>query len=104
MMVDFRKCVTELEQWKEGKALILCGNDGFFCSGGDLDFARATGSPKEGHDMSYWMQDILRRFRRLPLVSCIPPPLTFLIFFVEITPLVKEVIISSLCAFVSSTH
>lgn len=69
MMVDFRKCVIELEHWKEGKAVILCGNDGFFCSGGDLDFARATGTPKEGFDMSCWMQDILKRFRRLPLVS-----------------------------------
>lgn len=69
MMVDFRSCVDELEKWKEGKCILLCGLGQNFCSGGDLDFARSAGTPKEGYYMSCIMQDILKRFRRLPLIS-----------------------------------
>lgn len=69
MMVDFRDCVEELERWEEGKALILHGKDGNFCSGGDLDFARASGFPEAARGMSTWMQDALTRLHRLPMVS-----------------------------------
>lgn len=68
-MVDFRDCVEELEKWQEGKAVILCGRYGNFCSGGDLDFARSTGTPEAGARMSTWMQDALMRLQRLPLIS-----------------------------------
>lgn len=67
-MVDFRNCVLELENWREGKAVILCGDGGNFSSGGDLDFARATGTPEEGFKMSFYMQDTLKRYRNLKLV------------------------------------
>lgn len=69
MMVDFRKCLDELEEWKEGKAVLLCGLGQNFCSGGDLNFARSAGTPKEGYYMSCIMQDILKRFRRLSLIT-----------------------------------
>ncbi|RZC37384.1 ECH domain containing protein [Asbolus verrucosus] len=69
MMVQFRKCVEQLEQWKEGKAVLLCGLGGNFCSGGDLDFARASGTQKSALNMSNWMQDTLRRLQKLPLFS-----------------------------------
>ncbi|XP_018576150.1 ethylmalonyl-CoA decarboxylase-like isoform X2 [Anoplophora glabripennis] len=69
MMVDFRRCLNELEEWKEGKSVLLCGLGSNFCSGGDLDFARSAGTPKEGYYMSCIMQDILKRFRGLPLIT-----------------------------------
>ncbi|KAJ8957295.1 hypothetical protein NQ317_002342 [Molorchus minor] len=69
MIVDFHKCVSELEHWKGGKAVLLCGLGNNFCSGGDLDFARSTGTPKEGFYVSYLMQDVLRIFRKLPFVT-----------------------------------
>ncbi|KAG5898937.1 hypothetical protein JTB14_004661 [Gonioctena quinquepunctata] len=69
MMVELRACVLELEKWKEGKSVILCGKGLNFCSGGDLDFARASGTPEEGSYMSVFMQDILKRFRKLPFVT-----------------------------------
>lgn len=67
-MVDLRNCITELENWSEGKAVILRGDGDLFCSGGDLDFAKATGTAEGGLHMSIWMHDILKRFRSLPLV------------------------------------
>lgn len=69
MMVDFRDCVEELEKWEEGKGVILCGKGGNFCSGGDLDFARASGNPQGAWRMSTWMQDSLKRLKNLPLIS-----------------------------------
>ncbi|CAG9813983.1 unnamed protein product [Phaedon cochleariae] len=69
MMVDLGKCVSKLEKWETGKAVIILGAGENFCSGGDLDFAKATGTAKEGFYMSYYMQDTLKRFRKLPMVS-----------------------------------
>ncbi|XP_074032773.1 ethylmalonyl-CoA decarboxylase isoform X2 [Leptinotarsa decemlineata] len=69
MMLDLRTCLSELENWKEGKAVILCGEGSNFCSGGDLEFAKASGTPEEGAYMCFFMQDILKRFRKLPLVT-----------------------------------
>lgn len=68
-MVDFRDCIQELEKWEEGKGVILCGKGGNFCSGGDLDFARASGNPEGAWFMSTWMQDSLKRLKNLPLIS-----------------------------------
>lgn len=70
-MVDFGNCVIELENWKEGKAVILCADGENFCSGGDLDFATAIGTPENGFKMSYFMQDVLKRYRNLKLVFII---------------------------------
>lgn len=33
MMCDFLDIIDELYQWNEGKGVILCGHNGFFCSG-----------------------------------------------------------------------
>lgn len=68
-MVDFRDCVEELETWEEGKAVILHGKEGNFCSGGDLNFARSAGNPEAAEGMSTWMHDALTRLKQLPLVS-----------------------------------
>ncbi|KAF5276923.1 hypothetical protein FQA39_LY18540 [Lamprigera yunnana] len=69
MMVELRQCVEELEQWNEGKALILTGKGKNFCSGGDLNFVRQS-TPQGGFDMCTWMQDTLVRLEKLPLISC----------------------------------
>ncbi|KAK5637940.1 hypothetical protein RI129_012235 [Pyrocoelia pectoralis] len=68
MMVEFRDCIEDLENWKEGKGLILRGAGCNFCSGGDLDFAKIS-TPQDGLDMSTWMQNALMRLQMLPLVS-----------------------------------
>ncbi|XP_044256184.1 ethylmalonyl-CoA decarboxylase-like [Tribolium madens] len=69
MMVQLRQCVQKLEEWKEGKAVLLCGLGGNFCSGGDLEFAKASGTQKEALYMSNWMQDTLTRLQKLPMFS-----------------------------------
>ncbi|KAK4878114.1 hypothetical protein RN001_010620 [Aquatica leii] len=69
MMVELRDCVEDLETWVTGKGVILTGWGTNFCSGADLNFARAS-SPQDGFDMSVWMQDVLVRLQKLPLVSC----------------------------------
>lgn len=68
MMVEFRDCVEELENWHEGKGLILRGNGCNFCSGADLHFAKVSTS-QDGLEMSKWMRDALVRLQKLPLVS-----------------------------------
>ena len=69
MMVQLRQCILQLEQWKEGKAVLLCGLGGNFCSGGDLQFAKASGTQTEALHMSSWMQDTLNRLHNLPMFS-----------------------------------
>ncbi|KAB0791246.1 hypothetical protein PPYR_03046 [Photinus pyralis] len=68
MMVEFRDRVEELENWHEGKGVILRGNGCNFCSGADLKFAKAS-TARDGLEMSEWMRDALVRLQRLPLVS-----------------------------------
>ncbi|XP_056635009.1 ethylmalonyl-CoA decarboxylase-like [Diorhabda sublineata] len=69
MLTDLNKCVRELESWVDGKAVLIFSKGVNFCSGGDLDFARKENNPTAGFYMSYYMHDILKRFRKLPLVS-----------------------------------
>ncbi|KAF5287183.1 hypothetical protein FQR65_LT12312 [Abscondita terminalis] len=69
MMVDLRDCVENLESWGTGRGVIINGRGAMFCSGGDLNFARAS-TPQDGYDMSVWMQDALVRLQKLSLVSC----------------------------------
>lgn len=69
MMVDLHDVVEELEKWETGKGVILKGSSGNFCSGGDLDFARQTGTAEEGYMMSSFMHHVLNKFQRLPLIS-----------------------------------
>lgn len=75
MMVDFHKCVEELDKYKDIKVVVLSAVGEHFCSGGDLDFAKQNDNPEAGFYMSWWMQDVLIRYRKLPLVCSI---LTFI--------------------------
>ena len=69
MMVKLAEIIDKLETWKEGKALILHGVNGTFCSGADLSVAKAIQTPEEGGQMCAFMQRTLTRLRRLPMIS-----------------------------------
>lgn len=45
-MVDLEEKVSELENWADGKGLIVHGGGGTFCSGSDLNAVRALSNPE----------------------------------------------------------
>ncbi|XP_005090127.1 ethylmalonyl-CoA decarboxylase [Aplysia californica] len=67
MMVDMSDRITQLEQWKKGKGLILMGIGGNFCSGGDLTFVRKA--LHYGAEMATYQHHTLTRLLNLPLIS-----------------------------------
>ncbi|MED6291719.1 enoyl CoA hydratase domain-containing protein 1 [Characodon lateralis] len=69
MMVDLKERVSQLENWSEGKGLIVHGAAETFCSGSDLNAVRAISNPQDGMKMCMFMQDALTRLLRLPLIS-----------------------------------
>ncbi|XP_029959322.1 ethylmalonyl-CoA decarboxylase isoform X2 [Salarias fasciatus] len=69
MMVDLEERVTELEDWADGKGLIVQGAAGTFSSGSDLNAVRAISNPEDGMKMCMFMQNALTRLLRLPLIS-----------------------------------
>ncbi|XP_054897764.1 ethylmalonyl-CoA decarboxylase [Poeciliopsis prolifica] len=69
MMVDLEEKVSQLENWTEGKGLVVRGAAETFCSGSDLNAVRAISSPQDGMKMCMFMQDALTRLLRLPLIS-----------------------------------
>ncbi|KAM9797982.1 ethylmalonyl-CoA decarboxylase [Neosynchiropus ocellatus] len=69
MMVELEEKVSQLEGWAEGKGLIVQGAAGTFCSGSDLNAVRAISDPQDGMKMCMFMQNVLTRLLRLPLIS-----------------------------------
>uniref|UniRef100_A0AAV2MBG5 Ethylmalonyl-CoA decarboxylase n=1 Tax=Knipowitschia caucasica TaxID=637954 RepID=A0AAV2MBG5_KNICA len=69
MMVDLEGRVEELENWSDGKAVIVHGAAGTFSSGSDLNAVRAIANPQDGMKMCMFMQNTLTRLQRLPLIS-----------------------------------
>ncbi|XP_078505013.1 ethylmalonyl-CoA decarboxylase [Lissotriton helveticus] len=69
MMVELLERVKELEDWKDGKGLIVRGAGNTFCSGSDLKAVKAMSCSHEGMKMCMYMQSTLTRLSRLPLVS-----------------------------------
>lgn len=69
MMVKLAEVIDELEQWEHGKALVLHGCEGSFCSGADLSVVKEIITPEEGNLICAFMQRTLTRLGRLPLVS-----------------------------------
>ncbi|XP_018908770.1 ethylmalonyl-CoA decarboxylase isoform X2 [Bemisia tabaci] len=69
MMVDFYHIVEDLEQWTDGKGIILSGAGGTFCSGGDLDVVRQIANPESGFKMASLMHYTLNKLKNLPLIS-----------------------------------
>lgn len=69
MMVQLRDAVNQLEEWKDGKGVIVMGAGGNFCSGADLNIAKQFNSPEHGEAMCKLMQTTLMKLKRLPLIS-----------------------------------
>lgn len=69
MMIDFESIVIDLEEWSSGKGVLLYGDGGMFCSGGDLEFVTKENNPDSGYEMSFYMTKTLNRLAALPLVS-----------------------------------
>ncbi|XP_054638176.1 ethylmalonyl-CoA decarboxylase isoform X2 [Dunckerocampus dactyliophorus] len=69
MMVELEEKVTQLEQWADGKGLIVQGAAGTFCSGSDLNAVKAISNPQDGMKMCMFMQNTLTRLLRLSLIS-----------------------------------
>ncbi|CAL1532160.1 unnamed protein product [Lymnaea stagnalis] len=67
MMVDLADCVSELTKWSHGKGLILKGQGGNFCTGGDLTFVKKA--LHYGGEMAAYQHDTLTRLLNLPLIS-----------------------------------
>uniref|UniRef100_A0A3P9PAX6 Ethylmalonyl-CoA decarboxylase 1 n=1 Tax=Poecilia reticulata TaxID=8081 RepID=A0A3P9PAX6_POERE len=64
MMVDLEEKVSQLENWTEGKGLVVRGAAETFCSGSDLNAVRAISNPQDGMKMCMFMQDALTRMLR----------------------------------------
>uniref|UniRef100_A0A8D0GPB6 Ethylmalonyl-CoA decarboxylase n=1 Tax=Sphenodon punctatus TaxID=8508 RepID=A0A8D0GPB6_SPHPU len=69
MMIELQERVLELENWKDGKGLIIHGAENSFCSGSDLNAVRALSSAQDGMNMCMFMQNTLTRLMRLPLIT-----------------------------------
>ncbi|NXN54782.1 ECHD1 decarboxylase, partial [Rynchops niger] len=72
MMLELQERVTELENWKDGKGLIIHGTGNTFCSGSDLNAVKAISNSQaseDGMNMCMFMQNTLTRLMRLPLIS-----------------------------------
>nr|CAD7460084.1 unnamed protein product [Timema tahoe] len=52
-----------------GKGVLLYGSNGMFCSGGDLDMVRQISNPDDGYRMASFMQHLLDRLQKLPIIS-----------------------------------
>ncbi|XP_058533362.1 ethylmalonyl-CoA decarboxylase [Ochotona princeps] len=69
MMLQLLEKVIELENWTEGKGLIVRGAKNTFSSGSDLNAVKALATPEEGVALCMFMQNTLTRLVRLPLIS-----------------------------------
>ncbi|XP_069090947.1 ethylmalonyl-CoA decarboxylase isoform X4 [Pleurodeles waltl] len=65
MMVELLDRVKELEDWKDGKGLIVRGAGNTFCSGSDLKAVKAISSSHASMKMCMYMQNTLTRLSRL---------------------------------------
>lgn len=68
-MVQLADIVENLENWDKGKGILIRGGGSMFCSGGDLDFAKATSGAENGFKMACFMHNVLTRLKALPMVS-----------------------------------
>ncbi|XP_041602572.1 ethylmalonyl-CoA decarboxylase isoform X1 [Vulpes lagopus] len=69
MMLQLLEKVIELENWTEGKGLIVRGAKNTFSSGSDLNAVKALATPEDGMTLCMFMQNTLTRLMRLPLIS-----------------------------------
>jgi len=69
MMSQLADIITQLEQWEQGKAVIIYGANGFFSSGGDLNTVRNIDNSEGGRRMAVLMHNNFTRLQALPLLS-----------------------------------
>nr|XP_033793310.1 ethylmalonyl-CoA decarboxylase [Geotrypetes seraphini]XP_033793311.1 ethylmalonyl-CoA decarboxylase [Geotrypetes seraphini]XP_033793312.1 ethylmalonyl-CoA decarboxylase [Geotrypetes seraphini]XP_033793313.1 ethylmalonyl-CoA decarboxylase [Geotrypetes seraphini]XP_033793314.1 ethylmalonyl-CoA decarboxylase [Geotrypetes seraphini]XP_033793315.1 ethylmalonyl-CoA decarboxylase [Geotrypetes seraphini]XP_033793316.1 ethylmalonyl-CoA decarboxylase [Geotrypetes seraphini]XP_033793317.1 ethylmalon len=69
MMIELQDRVKELEDWTEGRGLVVHGARNTFCSGSDLKAIKAMHGSEEGLKICMFMQNTLTRLKRLPLIS-----------------------------------
>ena len=70
MMVELSDIIGDLEEWTDGKGVIVHGAGAMFCSGGDLNFIRSIMDNREqGEKMCAFMQSTLQRLFHLPILS-----------------------------------
>ncbi|NXK88467.1 ECHD1 decarboxylase, partial [Formicarius rufipectus] len=65
MMIELQERVTELENWKDGKGLIVYGAGNTFCSGSDLNAVKEI-SNSQAKSLNFAYKTLLCR---LPLIS-----------------------------------
>uniref|UniRef100_A0A8C0PRV9 Ethylmalonyl-CoA decarboxylase 1 n=1 Tax=Canis lupus familiaris TaxID=9615 RepID=A0A8C0PRV9_CANLF len=65
MMLQLLEKVIELENWTEGKGLIVRGAKNTFSSGSDLNAVKALATPEDGMALCMFMQNTLTRLMRL---------------------------------------
>ncbi|PNI87334.1 ECHDC1 isoform 19, partial [Pan troglodytes] len=72
-MLQLLEKVIELENWTEGKGLIVRGAKNTFSSGSDLNAVKSLGTPEDGMAVCMFMQNTLTRFmsRMCSEVVCI---------------------------------
>ncbi|XP_014245564.1 ethylmalonyl-CoA decarboxylase-like isoform X2 [Cimex lectularius] len=71
MILEFSEVISTLEKWKEGKALLIRGEGGNFCSGGDLDMVKLLDDKEKAKYLPVIMTDNLKRLSSLPLVTAV---------------------------------
>lgn len=54
-MLQLLEKVIELENWTEGKGVIVCGAKNTFSSGSDLNAVKALGTPEASMDYAFSM-------------------------------------------------
>ncbi|XP_018422017.1 PREDICTED: ethylmalonyl-CoA decarboxylase [Nanorana parkeri] len=69
MMIELAERIHDLENWQDGKGLIVYGAENTFCSGSDLNAVKAITNRQDGIMMCMLMQNTLTRLQRLPLIS-----------------------------------
>ncbi|KAL3197902.1 hypothetical protein MRX96_044628 [Rhipicephalus microplus] len=71
MMLELENAVETLEHWSHIKAVLMCGEGSFLCSGANLTSMKAISAPDEGRQMSALMQSTLTRFSNLPMITAV---------------------------------
>jgi ethylmalonyl-CoA/methylmalonyl-CoA decarboxylase len=70
MMCDLNDAMIELENWEEGKGLVILSDDEkFFSAGVDRNFIKAQNSYEGGYKMATLMHDTMWRLNFLPMLS-----------------------------------
>ena len=72
MMLDLEKAIESLENWNNGRGLILNGQSNTFCSGIDLSLVKELqkdASKEQPYLLSSFMQRALTRLYLIPMVS-----------------------------------